>query len=223
MSEQATAGTPMQTGDRRVICGAKTRSGGLCQSPPVKGSRRCRMHGGTQPVGPASPNFKTGRYSKLLPKRMAATYAQAQADGELLALKDEIALLDSRLADVLGRVDTGESSRLWTDLQFTWGEMQAARRAEDAKLTAQKLNDVGRLIAQGTSDYAAWADVRALIDQRRRLVESERKRLVEMQQMMTTERAMVLLSVVIDTVRKHVTDRDALQGIATDIRALVAG
>ncbi|PKL48116.1 MAG: hypothetical protein CVV42_10675 [Candidatus Riflebacteria bacterium HGW-Riflebacteria-2] len=27
-------------------CGAKTRSGKPCQSPCIKGKRRCRMHGG---------------------------------------------------------------------------------------------------------------------------------------------------------------------------------
>ena len=27
------------------ICGAKTRSGGVCHGRPMKGQRRCRMHG----------------------------------------------------------------------------------------------------------------------------------------------------------------------------------
>ena len=30
-------------------CGAKTRSGGTCQNPPVNGATRCRMHGGALP------------------------------------------------------------------------------------------------------------------------------------------------------------------------------
>jgi hypothetical protein len=33
-------------------CGAKTRSGGICRSPTVKGRRRCRMHGGTNNGAP---------------------------------------------------------------------------------------------------------------------------------------------------------------------------
>lgn len=31
------------------VCGAKTRSGGVCQGRPMKGQRRCRMHGGAAP------------------------------------------------------------------------------------------------------------------------------------------------------------------------------
>ena len=33
-------------------CGAKTRSGAPCKTPPVRGRRRCRMHGGTSPGAP---------------------------------------------------------------------------------------------------------------------------------------------------------------------------
>jgi uncharacterized protein YjcR len=32
-------------------CGAKTRSGGACRSPAVRGKRRCRMHGGAPGCG----------------------------------------------------------------------------------------------------------------------------------------------------------------------------
>ncbi|WP_405053150.1 HGGxSTG domain-containing protein [Sphingomonas sp. BE138] len=33
-------------------CLARTRSGKECQSPAVRGKRRCRMHGGTNPGAP---------------------------------------------------------------------------------------------------------------------------------------------------------------------------
>lgn len=33
-------------------CLARTRSGRECQSPAVKGRKRCRMHGGTNPGAP---------------------------------------------------------------------------------------------------------------------------------------------------------------------------
>lgn len=33
-------------GHHKLRCGAKTRAGGTCQAPVVKGGKRCRMHGG---------------------------------------------------------------------------------------------------------------------------------------------------------------------------------
>ena len=48
-------------------CGAKTRSGKPCQSPTVKGKRRCRMHGGAEGSGAPKGNqnaLKHGRFTK---------------------------------------------------------------------------------------------------------------------------------------------------------------
>lgn len=47
-----------------VSCGAKTRSGRPCRSLPVRGRRRCRMHGGTSPAWFSHPRWKHGRFSK---------------------------------------------------------------------------------------------------------------------------------------------------------------
>ena len=47
-------------------CLAKTRRGTLCQTSPVKGKKRCRMHGGAKGSGAPLNNknaFKHGRYS----------------------------------------------------------------------------------------------------------------------------------------------------------------
>jgi hypothetical protein len=56
---------PVQTNDK-VRCLAKTRRGTLCQTLPVTGKKRCRMHGGTNNGAPkGSQNaFKHGRYSR---------------------------------------------------------------------------------------------------------------------------------------------------------------
>jgi hypothetical protein len=48
-------------------CGAKTRSGRPCQSPVVKGRKRCRMHGGAHgsgaPSGERNGNYRHGLYA----------------------------------------------------------------------------------------------------------------------------------------------------------------
>ena len=50
----------------RTTCLAQTRYGTLCQTKPVKGKKRCRMHGGANGTGAPKGNsnaFKHGRYS----------------------------------------------------------------------------------------------------------------------------------------------------------------
>jgi glucans biosynthesis protein len=53
---------PSQT----LHCGAKTRSGTPCQSVPVRGKKRCRMHGGVSPGAPRGNQnaLKTGAFTR---------------------------------------------------------------------------------------------------------------------------------------------------------------
>ena len=76
-------------------------------------------------------------------------------------------------------------------------------------------------IQQGCSDYAAWEEVCALVEQRRRLVENERRRLVELQHVITVEGAMVLIGAIAGIIRAHVTDRTVLAAISADLERLV--
>lgn len=164
-------------------CGAKTRAGGRCVKPAMPNGR-CRFHGGLSLVGPASGTFKHGRYSKLLPKGLAAHYSAARSDRELLGLREEIALVDARMMQLLEQAST-------------------SRR-----------RDVG---------VKAWKTLVFLIEQRRKLVETEAKRLKDLQQLISVERAMTLIAAVADLVRQHVSDRAQLAAISAGLLRLTSG
>lgn len=200
-------------------CGAKTRAGPPCRQPGMANGR-CRMHGGSTPVGLAHPSTVTGRWSKDLPTRMAARYAEALSDGELIALRDELALTDARLSDLLGKVETGEAGDLWRDLRDAKVAFSAARG--DSAKAAPYLAQILSLIDRGARDWMVWNDIGNTIERRRRIAETERKRLEAMQNSMTAEQAMLLLGAVVDTIRRHVTDREVLRGISSDLSGLLA-
>ncbi|MFO1099214.1 MAG: HGGxSTG domain-containing protein [Xanthobacteraceae bacterium] len=47
-------------------CGAKTRAGGACRCPALRGRKRCRLHGGLSPGAPRGQrngNFKDGQWT----------------------------------------------------------------------------------------------------------------------------------------------------------------
>lgn len=193
----------------RAGCGAKTRSGGACKNAPMENGR-CRMHGGATPAGIASPHFRTGRYSRYLPDRLLARYHTGQADPDLLSQHEEIALIDARLADLLQRVDTGESGMQWKKARKAFADLQKALNNEtepDGMDQFQALAALAEAIAEGIADYEAWNEVNRTLNRRRQLVESERKRFVEMQQTITVERAMTLIAAMADIVKRHVSDQ----------------
>lgn len=204
-------------------CNAKTKgTGAPCRNPAMTDSTKCRMHGGATPRGAASPHYKTGRYCRHVPDRLAARYEEARSDAELLTLHEEVALVDSLLIDTLSHLDTGESGDLWHRLSDKWREWQRWRSLGRVPEMGATLEEIGRLIEAGEREYGAQAELRQLLDQRRKLVESERKRLVQMAQLVTAEQAMTLVTTMIGVVQAHVPDPTTRRAIADELRRLTA-
>jgi hypothetical protein len=204
-------------------CRAKSkRSQERCKRWATPGREVCRMHGGRTLVGLAAPRLKTGRYSRFLPTRLAAEYERAAHDPELRALRYELAVVDVRINDLLGRVDTGEAGRLWQHARTAWQTLKRAQAEGRLLLQARAAVELDGLLEQAVGDYTAWHDIIQLIEQRRNLVESEAKRLVAMQEMMTKEQAMLWLGTLVAILKRHITDRETLQKISLDLSALVS-
>jgi hypothetical protein len=87
MSDHVRNARPMLASPR---CGAKTRSGGACRSPAVRGKKHCRMHGGAQGSGAPRAN-QNARKHGLFTRGAIAERRQIQALlGEARKLLDEM-------------------------------------------------------------------------------------------------------------------------------------
>jgi hypothetical protein len=201
-------------------CGAHNKRGGVCGSWAVKGRTCCRMHGGKTLVGTACPQYRSGRYSAYVPARLRARYEPARVDPDLLSLRGELALVDALLRDLLSRVATGESGPLWVDLKKAHRGFTRTRLAGDVPEMNTALAEMELLIDTSVRDHAAWGEIGALIEQRRRLAESESKRLVALQQMMTQEDALLMMHRLVDIITRHVPDKKALSGIIVDLQQM---
>lgn len=195
------------------------RSGVRCNNPAVTGRTTCRMHGGTVPAGIASPAYRHGRYASSLPTGILDRYKEAASDPDLLDLGAEIALIGARIGDVLAGLDDQAPRATWELLAKAWKKY---RTAPDGVTSAQALAQVEQLISDGLDQAQAWQEIVDLVDARRRLVESDRRRLVELQQHMTYEQAMTLVAFLSDSIKRHVTDPQQLAAIGADF-ALAIG
>lgn len=207
-----------------LICDAKAKSTGQrCKYPAVAGSTKCRFHGGLTPRGVASPHFKHGRRSKYLPTRLLARYEEAIDDPRLLELKDDIALLDARLGELMERLSTDQDVGpvRWRDLQKLIGQYEQAVAAGDGEQIAAIWAAIHAVVNKAVTDYALWNSIQDTVQQRRRLVESERQRLVQMQQMVTAEQAVAAMTALVAAVRANVRDSSVLQNIQTEYERLI--
>lgn len=138
---------------------------------------------------------------------MRDDYQTALSDPKLLDLKPEIAAVYARVQDLVKRVDSGESGHLWQLLRAAYAALTAARDG-DEQLAA--ITEIGALITRGAADYAGWNEAMKEIDRKQRLVESERKRAVELHQMVTLDQLKPGLFAIIDFIRRNITDREQL-------------
>jgi hypothetical protein len=194
------------------ICGAQLRNkpGRVCQiRHALSANGRCRLHGGTSLRGIASATYKHGRRTRYggLPPRMKHEYQRALSDPQLLELKEEIALIHARAADLVRRVDSGESGHLWHLLQAAYRTLTTAQSGAD-QLTA--IREMGTLISRGAADYRAWQEVLSTITTKQRLIESERKRAIELHQTITLDALNPFIHAIIDYIRRTIPDHDRL-------------
>ena len=204
-------------------CKAKSKqSGERCKKDAVDGGDVCHIHGGKSLKGMASGRFEHGRYSKL-PAALLQAYEQAQADTELLNIRQDIALTDTMLNNALPRLDTRESAKAWQLIQKAVDGLEKAFANEDYGGCVVLLRQMNDLINERREQFAVEQEIRDGLEHRRKLVESERKRLIEMQQVVTSEQAMILVSGLLEAVRQNVNDRHILANIQSDFIRLTQG
>jgi hypothetical protein len=84
------------------------------------------------PRGLAHPATTHGRFSKDLPTRLVAQYRASLDDPEILALREEMALLTARETDFLQRVQSGETGTHWGSAQHAIAGFRLVHQTSDA-------------------------------------------------------------------------------------------
>jgi hypothetical protein len=203
----------------RNPCHAHSKTTGRpCGQPAVPGMNVCHWHGGKSQVGAGAHSFKHGRYSRYLPTRMIEQYEKSLRDPDLLSLKNDIAVVDARLAELVAMLDRGESGTHWRQLRAAMKRLNEVKTFEEKR---EALENLGHMIAQGGEVFKVWEDIFTAQDHRRRLAMTERRRLADMQASVTAEQAIALVHSVVALIRKHVTDRAILSALSEDVAALL--
>ncbi len=71
-------------------CGARTRSGGSCRAPAVRGKKRCRMHGGAAGSGAPRKNRNARKHGRFTGEAIAERRWIQDLLGEARKLLEEM-------------------------------------------------------------------------------------------------------------------------------------
>lgn len=165
--------------------------------------------------------MKDGRHKNTLPKPFLEMYLESMNDPQLLELRDEISLLDLRINELTAKVKEGENDQMWEKVQALWRRFMFAVRTGDLVEQNKIINPLNILIQTGASERLAWQDIASLIDRRRKLVETESRRLIAAQHMITVEQAMMILTMTIGSLQEAVylyADQTTARHILTDAK-----
>lgn len=194
-----------------------------CRRRVVEPGQRCLFHGGASLKGLVAPSFTHGRYSKYIPARLQGRYEEALADPDLISLRDEIALVDTRISELVSGMDTADSRELWEAVGVAYMSLIAARKAKKWDRVDVGLKTLGNLVQRGANIWQTWQEIEGVVDQRRKLVEGERRRLVDLQQYVTAERVLLLFTVVANVITRRIDDPALVEAILGDCRAIGLG
>lgn len=181
---------------------------------------KCHRHGGKNPSGFQNAMFKTGRKSKNLPTHLGEIYNEMLNNEDMLSLRSEVALIDTRLTEVIDELNTETGLVLWKKLKLMKSAYERHVRTRHQARAQEKLDEIFQIIETGADEFRKWNMILELIDHRRKTVESERKRLVENQEMMTAKEAMVMISAIHDVIKKNVDDPAVKRKIAHELAYL---
>jgi hypothetical protein len=192
----------------------------------MKGRKRCHKCGGSTPSGVASPHFKHGAYSRLLPVDLRNAYQRAAADPDLLSLRNEVALLQVRLEGLVGRLATGEHGSLWASAREALCRFRESQAAGDQAGAAAALDDLGHTLEQGVGVETTWEEITCAIEKKGKVASREWKRMVDLRSVATAEQVVTMFGALAASVRKHCDAEGAagqriLRNFAADVAALM--
>ena len=220
-------------GELHTKCTGHNRAGKACPQPAIAPLTVCHFHGGKALRGSDVPSYKTGRFSKYLPDRLAARYHEALSDPGYASLREQMAVsyaLESQVLERLAQkgVDVGAAFDALHQLHDAWSAFNAALAAQNEEAAKSWRLSVHERLNQAiaaTGQLKAERDLEAqwvrLVEVRRRMADTEHRRELRLGANISAEEAISLIGAVVSVVRVYVTDKPTLARIAAGVDSLL--
>jgi len=152
-------------------------------------------------------------------------FEDALADPAYMEMREESALLYTFLVDAVERSQAGRDAALWEDLERALEAYTTAGTADYRKSKAA-LEDLRRTVAEGANAYRARQEAMDIVERRRKVAESERKRVADEQLSISAARALAFAGTVFALLRQavatHVGGQVEERLILADVQAGLA-
>ena len=183
-----------------------------------KGEGRCKTHGGASVRGLSHPSLKSGIYSKYMQVNLLARYQESLNDPELLTIRNEVASCEAHikgLFEALRDLPSGKRNET--------SAVRLAKSVRNAKAAVAKgldsdgflavLNQFEHLLAEINDEQDIWTNLGEWMDRKQRLVESENKRMLQSETMVSAAEISTLIGGILSVLRENIKERKTLAAI----------
>lgn len=212
-------------------CGARLAGSNpprYCTRKPPPGQKRCTRngHNGGGLVGPANGNFKHGRtpskYMGVLPP--GVTRHLQEASDKIASSREEIALIDARIAQLLARLRDHDPQQGAAQARQMLRELLVAQRDPARQGDAAQLaDDLESLLGTFMQETMTWAEVGRNLELRARLSAGE----IKWQQLMADKVLVGQLDAFMRAIAMKVTmlteDRKKISAFVREVATLARG
>lgn len=186
-------------------CGAKNRKGLPCNKPPSRGRTRCRMHGGNAKLGIAHYNFRNGKYSNYLPTGLLDKYERSMLDPMAKTHGPELNLLDAKILDLLEKNQESDIEPAYREIQKLWDVFRKANSDKNTNLLESTAIRIHEILSGDITPTSRWTEIYECLELRRRMLDSEQRRLKDQQQMISIEELLILVRYIGDSIKTAIT------------------
>ncbi len=194
------------------------RTGERCQKWRMRGKDHCDIHGGKSLRGMELPQFKHGGWSRSLPDRLSQRYQEILNDEQRHDLRNQIALADAKIVDLLKGMERGESDRLWVQLRKMERAFRRANRRDEQEIAADLLGEMLEIIQKGGDEALAWADVDRWLYRQGRAIEQDLRVAQIKHQVITIDEFMAMMGRLLEIIQTGVHNKDDMRRVAEGIR-----
>jgi hypothetical protein len=224
--ETEAAGAPFRVAAQNEpvkLCGSPLRKkpGVFCRKPAGPNGR-CVLHGQNARRGPEHARWKSGAFSKYLPRDLRKRYEAWLQDAELLASRNEVAMLKARLQELSSRLSTGETADAWGRLRETLAKAKAACDARDEAALRAAVAEGETITEAANANEAAWEAFTTLAERSTLIAQREARRLLEARLYVSAQEVRFLVASLAGAVIRHADAKTRL-AISDEFKRLNLG
>jgi hypothetical protein len=159
-----------------------------------------------------------------MPERLLERLALANKDAKLFDLRQDVALIDVRIDDLLEQVDVHSSAQLWAIAQAALADFLAIRGMKGkGKAEESALKKLTVALNAGTSDAGAWREIFKLKQDRRKIVTAAIRHKQLLKTHVPSEQVLTAFVAVGRAVRENCSNAKEREKIVQRIKQIVGG